>query len=179
MPSPRSSSNAGKRPGIVISRCLLGDAVRYDGRSKPHPELVEYLQRHCTIIPICPEVEAGLGTPRPPVELVQLNADTTAARGRDDHQIEVSAPLQRATERFIAEQPQLHGALLQNHSPSCGVNDTPLYAADGTLLQQQDGLFTLALRSAHPNLPISSPKALCSRERRALFLRQVTDHMAY
>ena len=55
---------------ILISRCLLGVPCRYDGKSVPVPDLEEALTRagH-TLIPICPEVDGGLPTPRPPAEL--------------------------------------------------------------------------------------------------------------
>ena len=55
---------------ILISRCLLGVPCRYDGKSVPVPGLEETLTRagH-TLIPVCPEVDGGLPTPRPPAEL--------------------------------------------------------------------------------------------------------------
>ena len=55
---------------ILISRCLLGVPCRYDGKSVPVPGLEEALTRagH-TLIPVCPEVDGGLPTPRPPAEL--------------------------------------------------------------------------------------------------------------
>ena len=52
---------------ILVSRCLLGEACRYDGASKPHPAIQVLAERH-TLIPICPEVDGGLPTPRIPAE---------------------------------------------------------------------------------------------------------------
>lgn len=62
---------------VLISRCLLGEPCRYHGRStmcgqqigrKP---LVARLRRTCWLIPVCPEVDAGMPTPRPPTRIVE------------------------------------------------------------------------------------------------------------
>src|SRR5437899_12581409 len=55
---------------VGISQCLLGDNVRYDGGHKRDSVLIETLGRHVEWIPVCPEVEVGLGTPREPMRLV-------------------------------------------------------------------------------------------------------------
>ena len=57
------------KPLVGISQCLLGDAVRYDGQSKANKIVLEKLSDLFEFIPICPEVEAGLGIPRPPIQL--------------------------------------------------------------------------------------------------------------
>src|SRR5688572_7508205 len=57
-------------PRIGISRCLLGDEVRYDGGHKRDPFLVSTFGRFVEWVPVCPEVEAGMGTPREPIHLV-------------------------------------------------------------------------------------------------------------
>src|SRR5262245_36182693 len=57
---------------IGISRCLLGDPVRYDGAHKHDQFLTDTLGRYFEWVPVCPEVEVGMGTPREPIQLVQL-----------------------------------------------------------------------------------------------------------
>ena len=59
------------RPRIGISACLLGERVRYNGGDKRDIWLVETLGPRVEWIPVCPEVEAGFGTPREPMELVR------------------------------------------------------------------------------------------------------------
>ncbi|MEO5372561.1 MAG: DUF523 domain-containing protein, partial [Magnetococcus sp. DMHC-1] len=54
---------------LGVSACLLGQKVRYDGRHKFDPTLEQLLGRQCVFMPICPEVEVGLGTPREPMRL--------------------------------------------------------------------------------------------------------------
>jgi uncharacterized protein YbbK (DUF523 family) len=65
-----SSRAVNDRPRIGISRCLLGDEVRYDGGHKRDPFLVETFGRFVEWVPVCPEVEMGMGTPREPIHLV-------------------------------------------------------------------------------------------------------------
>ena len=58
------------RPRVGISRCLLGDEVRYDGGHKRDTILIATLGSLVEWVPVCPEVEAGMGTPREPIHLV-------------------------------------------------------------------------------------------------------------
>ncbi|MEA1876500.1 MAG: DUF523 domain-containing protein, partial [Bacteroidota bacterium] len=53
---------------IIISACLLGEPCRYDGQGKKNSELLNLL-KDLRLIPVCPEVEGGLPTPRPPAEI--------------------------------------------------------------------------------------------------------------
>ena len=102
---------------ILISRCLLGVPCRYDGKSVPVPGLEEALTRagH-TLIPVCPEVDGGLPTPRPPAEL-QSDGRVVNREGK-----EVTAQYQAGAE-LAARLAQEHGctvAVLKAKSPSCG-----------------------------------------------------------
>ena len=99
---------------ILVSACLLGEACRYDGGSKPHP-LAEELARRHTLIPVCPEVLGGLPTPRPPAE--QRDGRVVNREGAD-----VTEQYRRGAEAAL-EAARQHGctvALLKERSPSCG-----------------------------------------------------------
>ena len=56
---------------LGISSCLLGEAVRYDGSHKRDPFLVQTLGPMVEWVPVCPEVEVGLGTPRETIRLIR------------------------------------------------------------------------------------------------------------
>ncbi|HSN14400.1 MAG TPA: DUF523 domain-containing protein, partial [Anaeromyxobacteraceae bacterium] len=60
---------AARKPRVGISACLLGRAVRWDGRDKRADALLRTLGPRVTWVPVCPEVELGLGVPREPIRL--------------------------------------------------------------------------------------------------------------
>ena len=68
---------APRRLRIGISQCLLGDRVRYDGGHKRDALLADTLSRQVEWVPVCPEVEVGLGTPR---DRMQLEGSAAAPR---------------------------------------------------------------------------------------------------
>src|SRR5262245_17803046 len=62
---------------LGIRACLLGQEVRYDGGHKRDPFLTDTLGRFVEWVPVCPEVELGLGIPR---ESIRLEGDPGAPR---------------------------------------------------------------------------------------------------
>jgi len=61
---------------IGISACLLGQEVRFDGGHKRDAFLTDVLGKHVEWVPVCPEVEVGMGTPRETLRLVRDNGIT-------------------------------------------------------------------------------------------------------
>ena len=101
---------------LLISRCLLGEKCRYDGKSKPLPaETLRALRERYDLIPVCPEVLGGLPTPRTPSErqgdrvVMKTGADVTKEYRRG-----AEAALQAAQENHVC------AAFLKERSPSCG-----------------------------------------------------------
>ena len=58
------------RVRLGVSRCLMGESVRYDGGHRRSALLTESLAPWVELVPVCPEVEVGMGTPRPPIRLI-------------------------------------------------------------------------------------------------------------
>ncbi|WP_409322862.1 DUF523 domain-containing protein [Pseudomonas putida] len=113
------------RPKVLVSACLLGQPVRYDGRASGHPDLLQHWQAEGRVVPLCPEVAGGLPTPRPPAEIpggqgsAVLEGDTQVltVTGED-----VSAAF-LAGAQMALELVRRHGirvAVLKSGSPSCG-----------------------------------------------------------
>ena len=104
-----------KRPGILVSACLLGVNCRYNGERKKL-EGIERLMERAELIPVCPEILGGLPTPRPPAERV---GDRVMNREGTD----VTEAYQRGAEETLclAELFGAHLALLKERSPSCGM----------------------------------------------------------
>jgi uncharacterized protein YbbK (DUF523 family) len=130
---------------VVVSACLLGAPVRYNGTDKKtnHPILQRWVDEG-RVVSICPEVLGGLGTPRPPAEIVHVAGirRVRANTGRD-----VTGEFERgAAEAF--EQAVRHGArlaILKEGSPSCG----SAYVYDGSFTGTRvdgEGVTTALLR---------------------------------
>lgn len=99
---------------ILVSACLLGMRVRYDGQSKPDEAVIALMKEH-ELIPVCAEVFGGLPTPRVPAE--RVGEKVIARDGRD-----VTAEYVRGAEE-TARLARLYGcthAILKEKSPSCG-----------------------------------------------------------
>ena len=112
-------------PKVLVSACLLGQPVRYDGRASGHPDVLQAWQREGRVVPLCPEVAGGLPTPRPPAEIpggqggavLDGDAQVVTIVGED-----VSAAF-LAGARLALELVRRHGirvAVLKSGSPSCG-----------------------------------------------------------
>ena len=167
---PRRMQN--DKPRVAVSRCLLGEPVRYDGAAKPHPQVLHVLARCCELVGLCPELEAGLGVPRPPVQLVE-DSQRLRALGRDDPGLDVSAALRGSVEHLLPVLRQCAGVVLKSRSPSCGVTSTPVFDAAGRLLRHDSGLFAQALARYLPELPLIEESALEDAATRRHFLQQV------
>jgi len=160
------------KPIIGISRCLLGDPVRYDGQARPVSWIIDILSEHCDFLPICPEVEAGFGVPRPPMRLEQRGADVAV--------VLIEHPEQEKTEKLRSAsadlQKVLHntdGLILKARSPSCAVKDALIYDQTGTELGKGAGVFTRICLAQRPGLPVVDEQALESEAGRIAFLVQV------
>ena len=129
---------------IGVSSCLLGEEVRYDGGHKKSAVLVEELGAHVEWIPVCPEIECGMGVPREPVRLVSSGGDCQDGdgpggsprvlgirmvgieSGRDwTEAMKASAKTRlRGLGRL-----ELSGYVLKSRSPSCGKDGVPILPA--------------------------------------------------
>jgi len=131
---------------VAVSACLAGEPVRYDGRDRRHPAIDTALRQALQLIPVCPEVGAGLGVPRPPVQLVRFDGDDSPAPravGRDDPALDVSDDLRRyalGSLRQLRGGHPLCGYLWKSRSPSCGLNSTPVFSQAGEQIGVGSGI---------------------------------------
>ncbi|TYB38790.1 DUF523 domain-containing protein [Actinomadura chibensis] len=113
---------------ILVSSCLVGRPVRYDGAAKPvGGELVERWRTEGRLVPFCPEVSGGLSVPRPPAEIVGGDGHAVldgTARVRTDGGADVTAEFLRGARQALdaARRTGARIALLKEGSPSCGSN---------------------------------------------------------
>ena len=129
------------QPAIGISSCLLGQEVRFDGGHKRDSFLTDTLGPHVEWVPICPEVEMGLGTPRETLRLVRDAGHAirmvTTSTGVDHTE---TMPLGRPRLDELARE-DLCGYVLKKDSPSCGMERVKTYSAGG-MLNGMGGVFS-------------------------------------
>lgn len=126
---------------VLVSACLLGRNCKYNGGNNRNERVLAFLRGH-EIVAVCPEADAGLGTPREPVELVAGNAQTRAG-------VSVDPQLRLAVARILEEVERLgiDCAVLQSRSPTCGVNQIYDGTFTGTRISGS-GILAQALKDA-------------------------------
>ena len=158
---------------IGVSACLLGQPVRYDGGHKANAFILETLGPHVSWVPVCPEVEIGLGTPR---ETLRLVGDAAAPNliatlsGRDH-----TTAMRRFAAKRLGQLAALglHGYILKKDSPSCGMMGVPVYGSSGRPRRRGRGLFAEALAAGLPLLPVEEEGRLADPRLREHFVERV------
>lgn len=160
------------RPRIVVSKCLGFEACRYDGSMIPSP-IVDSLQEWVEFIPVCPEVELGLGVPRPPLRLVRAGEEVRLLQpdtGRD-----LTDAMQAFSVAFLDSLPPVEGFILKNRSPSCGIKDVKIYASaeKSPSVGKGPGMFGKAVQERFPDLPVEDEGRLTNRAIREHFFTAI------
>jgi uncharacterized protein YbgA (DUF1722 family)/uncharacterized protein YbbK (DUF523 family) len=158
---------------VGISRCLLGEEVRFDGGHKRDTFLTEVLGRYVEWVPVCPEVEAGLGTPREAMRLVgdpQYPRLVTIKSGTDH-----TRALETMTKNRIEELKELDlsGYVFKKGSPSCSIKRVRIYNEHGRPSRNGVGLFARAFIEQFPLIPVEEEGRLCDPTFRENFIERV------
>ena len=158
---------------IGVSSCLLGNQVRYDGGHKRDGFLVETFGRYVEWVPVCPEVEVGLGIPRPTLRLERAGDDIRLVMPKTGE--DYTDPMRRyAVKRVVMlGADDLCGYILKKDSPSCGMERVKVY--DGNTIPGRNGrgLFADALMRRYPNLPVEEEGRLNDPPLRENFVERV------
>ena len=130
-PTDTAMPRANARPLLVISACLLGDRVRYDGDHKLDALLTGLLSDHVQWSTICPEVELGLGVPREKIQL-EGSGDHVQLLTRQSRQ-DLTGAMQDWARGWAGSQQQrgICGFILKSASPSCGIGDVKVWQERG------------------------------------------------
>jgi uncharacterized protein YbbK (DUF523 family) len=158
------------RPRIGVSACLLGEEVRYDGGHKRNRTLIDLVGAQVELVPVCPEVEIGMGTPREPLDLVrdERGVRMVTVRTCIDYTDEMN---EWARERVRdLERAGLHGYVLKSGSPSCGLEVRVLSERRES---KGPGLFANVLVTSLPALPVIDEQGLEDPDTRAEFMERV------
>lgn len=159
---------------VGVSACILGDEVRYNGGHKLDALVRDTLGALVQWVPVCPEVEVGMGVPRPPVNLVRIGRAIRMIEPRTgtDHTAAMNAWSTRRIEALAHE--GLCGFVVQAGSPSCGMDGVDVHHPDGAAPSDDGrGLFSAALMARLPHLPVEEGERLHDAQVRDSFVERV------
>ncbi|MDA8121306.1 MAG: DUF523 and DUF1722 domain-containing protein [Deltaproteobacteria bacterium] len=158
---------------ILVSSCLLGEKVRYDGGHKRDPFLVETLGRFVEFVPVCPEVECGLPTPREAMRLAGDSADPRLVTSKTgvDHTGKMQGWIRGKLQDL--EGLDLCGYICKKDSPSSGMERVKVYGEGGIPAKVGAGMFTKAFMDRFPLIPVEEEGRLQDPVLREMFVERV------
>jgi uncharacterized protein YbgA (DUF1722 family)/uncharacterized protein YbbK (DUF523 family) len=158
---------------IGISRCLLGDRVRYDGGHKKDPFLTDTLSMYVDYLPVCPEVEAGFPIPREAFRLVGDSENPvmiTSKTGKDVTNVMKKWAQKRVME---LEKEPLCGFIFKKDSPSSGMERVKVYNEKGMAEKKGVGIFAGIFMNHFPLIPVEEEGRLHDPILRENFIERV------
>lgn len=158
---------------LGISTCLLGENVRYDGGHKLDQFLMNTLGQYVEYIPVCPEVECGLGVPR---ESMHLEGDPDSPRlvTTRTKQDMTDRMVQWARKRVVElEKEDLCGFIFKSNSPSSGMERVRVYNEKGMPVKKGIGIFAGIFMDRFPLLPAEEEGRLHDPELRENFVERI------
>ncbi len=159
---------------LGVSSCLLGEKVRYDGGHKFNPYVAEVLGEYAEFIPVCPEVEVGLPTPRDTLRLVENEANQVrlvfAKSGED-----ITARMEAWARERVKQLAQRHldGFVFKAKSPSSGMERIKLYDRNGVPRRTGVGVFARIFMETFPLLPVEDEGRLHDPRLRENFIAAI------
>ncbi|WP_425928942.1 YbgA family protein [Pseudomonas sp. NyZ201] len=161
------------KPKIALSACLAGAEVRFNGGHKQSRLCTDVLAEHFELLPVCPEVAIGLGTPRAAIHL-SGDPENPRAVGSRDPSLDVSDALRAYAEQTAVELDDICGYIFMQKSPSCGLERIKVYQANGYPARQlSSGLYAARFRELRPDLPLEEEGRLHDPVLRENFITRV------
>jgi len=155
------------RPRIGVSACLLGEPVRFNGGHSRDRFLTQALAPYVDWVPVCPEMEIGLGTPRETLRL------TDAGRLVSQSGLDHTGAMTGLAGRRRGELAGLSGYVVKSRSPSCALRSARVHAGDQAIGRTGQGVFTGRVLAADPLLPVEEEGRLNDPALRETFVEQV------
>ncbi|MGQ9689611.1 MAG: YbgA family protein [Desulfobaccales bacterium] len=158
---------------LGISTCLLGQPVRYDGGHKWDRFITDTLGKYVEFVPVCPEVECGLGVPREAMRLVgdPERPRLVTVRSGIDHTERMLAWARRRVKELETE--DLCGFIFKSDSPSSGMERVKVYGPSGSPSKTGVGLFARTFMEHFPLLPVEEEGRLHDPKLRENFIEAI------
>lgn len=161
-----------KKPLVGISKCLLGENVRYNGEIKLDLYLRNILGKYINYIPVCPEVEFGMSVPREAINLVEKKGQIRLIT--EETNKDITEKMNSWIIKRLKGLPntKLCGFIFKSKSPSCGLSDAEVRRKNG-INKDGTGLFANAFIQAFPLIPAIDEKHLNSPEKKENFIKKI------
>ena len=158
---------------LGISACLLGQKVRYDGGHKQDRFITDTLGKFVEFVPVCPEVECGLGVPREAMRLLGTPDSprlVTIHTGQDN----TERMVRWAGEKIVhLKKEGLCGFIFKSNSPTSGMERIKVYNKDGIPVKKGVGVFSRIFIDHFPLLPVEDEGRLHDPSLRENFLESL------
>ena len=145
----------------------MGEEVSYDGAHRRQDQLLKYFADRVEWVPVCPEVEVGMGVPRETIELV-ATPDGLQLVGTESARNHTQEMRVWAAQR-LEELEGISGYVLKARSPSCGLRDVPVRNLD----EPVSGVFTSSLLERFPDMPVVEDEEIADAQSLAAFEQSV------
>jgi uncharacterized protein YbgA (DUF1722 family)/uncharacterized protein YbbK (DUF523 family) len=164
--------NESIKPCVIISKCIEFDNCRYNGQRIASNEVKE-LKPFIEFIPICPEVEIGLGIPRDPIRIVYKNQKKNLIQSKS--QRDFTDSMNNFSNNFLDKTKNIDGFILKTRSPSCGIKEVKIYLEDkgGIPSGRSLGFFADVVLKKFPHLAIEDEGRLRNPTIREHFLKKL------
>jgi uncharacterized protein YbgA (DUF1722 family)/uncharacterized protein YbbK (DUF523 family) len=164
--------SSGVKPRIIISKCIEFDFCRYNAQII-RSEIVSKMKSYVEFIPICPEVEIGLGVPRDPIRVIEHASKRYLLQPSTNH--DISDDMNRFAQRFLSSQQNIDGFLLKSQSPSCGIRDVKIYPkiSQSAAIRRDAGFFGQYVFNVFPTLAIEDERRLTNPVIREHFFTKI------
>lgn len=162
-----------ERIRLGISRCLLGENVRYDGGHALDRFLRDTLGKYVEYVPVCPEVECGFGIPRESLRLLgnPQKPRLVTSRTGVDHTDRMEAWSHRRVAEL--ERENLCGFIFKSDSPSSGMERVKVYDDKGIPKKTGAGIFARIFREHFPLIPVEEEGRLHDPTLRENFIERI------
>ena len=163
------------KPTILISKCIEGDACRYDG-SMIKDSFINKLKSYVNVIEVCPEVGIGLSTPRDSLRLINIENQINLVCTKTSE--DLTNKMKDFSSKFLEsiDKSKVQGVILKGKSPSCGIKDVKLYNTiekGSAISKNNTGIFASKVIEEFKDIPIEDEGRLTNYNIRERFLTSV------
>jgi uncharacterized protein YbgA (DUF1722 family)/uncharacterized protein YbbK (DUF523 family) len=158
---------------IGVSSCLLGQKVRYDGGHKRDSFIADMLARFVEFVPLCPEMEMGLGAPRDSIHLAEIEGKLRLVNPKTQRDLTDTMTEWTRRRLKLMEKEPLSGFVLKKDSPSCGMERVRVHHDGKPPTKEGVGLFAKLLMARWPTLPVEEDGRLNDSRLRENFIERV------